>query len=242
MDNKPPAAVDTLSREITRKLTRRIVDGVYPPETKLPTERDLAVEFGVTRHVVREALKRLEALGLVTIRQGSGIHVQNLRMTGGLEIARTLLKREDGSFDLGFVRDMLDFQSQIGQTIVRLAAENRTEEQLARMRALTEERRKHFADPKKINEVNAALFRVFAEATHNRVYQMVLNTVGRVVVELRSGMEIPEEVIAQVQRLIEQTVEAVEQRDGEVAALMASRHAAVMRNYFAEVAGDKTSG
>ncbi len=230
-------AADTLSREITRKLTRRIVDEVYPPGTKLPTERDLAVEFDVTRHVVREALKRLEALGLVLIRQGSGIHVQDLRLTGGLEIARTLLKREDGSLDMGFMRDMLDFRAQIGQTIVKLAAENRTDEQLTRMRALTQERRLYFSDPKKLNDINAALFRVFAEATHNRIYQMVLNTVGRVVVELRSGLDIPEEVIAQVQRLIEQIVEAVEQRDGEVASLLASRHAALMRRYLEDVMG-----
>ena len=57
-DSSPP--LTTLSREITRKLTRRIVDQVYPPGTKLPTERDLAVEFDVTRHVVREALKRID--------------------------------------------------------------------------------------------------------------------------------------------------------------------------------------
>lgn len=240
MDNKPPPALDTLSREITRKLTRRIVDEVYPPGSKLPTERELAAEFDVTRHVVREALKRLEALGLVTIRQGSGIQVQDLRLTGGLEIARTLLQREDGSLDMGFLADMLDFRAQIGQTIVKLAAENRTDEQLARMRELTLERRKYFTDSKKLNEINAALFRVFAEATHNRIYQMVLNTVGRVVVELRASIEIPEEVVAQVQRLIEQTVEAVEQRDGEVAALMASRHAAVMRRYFEEVGGKQS--
>lgn len=235
MTEVAPPVLDTLSREITRKLTRRIVDEVYPPGTKLPTERELSAEFGVTRHVVREALKRLEALGLVTIRQGSGIHVQDLRITGGLELARTLLKREDGSLDMGFFRDLVDFRAQIGQTIVRLAAENRTDEQLAQMKALTAERRNCFRDPAKLNEINAALFRVFAEATHNRIYQMVVNTVGRIVVELRAGLDIPEEVIAQVQRLIEQIVEAVEQRDGEVASLLAARHAALMRQHLVDV-------
>lgn len=231
-----PPALDTLSREITRKLTRRIVDEVYPPGSKLPTERDLAAEFGVTRHVVREALKRLEALGLVTIRQGSGIHVQDLRITGGMELTRSLLTRDDGSVDGGFLRDLLDFRAQMGQTIVRLAAENRTEEQIERLRALALERRLYFDDPVKLNQVNAELFRVFAEATHNRLYQMLLNTVGRVVVELRAAVDVPREMIEQAQRLIEQIVEAVEQRDGEVAALLAARQAALMRQYAENVA------
>lgn len=219
----------TLSREITRKLTRRIVDEVYPPNTKLPTERELSAEFGVTRHVVREALKRLEALGLVTIRQGSGILVQDLQITGGLELTRSLIKRDDGTLDWGFLNDLLDFRSQIGQAILRLAAENRTDEELARIKAVTAERRKYFDNPAKLNELNAQLFREFAQATHNRVYQMIVNTVAKILLDLRAGIVVPQEIVAQVQRVLEQIVEALEQRDGEVAALLAARHAALMR-------------
>lgn len=219
----------TLSREITRKLTRRIVDEVYPPGTKLPTERELAAEFGVARHVVREALKRLEALGLVTIRQGSGILVQDLQITGGLELTRSLLKRDDGSLDWGFLNDLLDFRSQIAQAILRLAAENRTDDELARIKAVTVERRKYFENAAKLNELNAQLFREFASATHNRVYQLIVNTVAKILIDLRAGITVPPEIVAQVQRVLEQIVEAIEQRDGEVAALLAARHAALMR-------------
>ncbi len=59
----------TISKAITSKLIARIIDGVYPPGGKLPTEREIAEEFNVTRNVVREVLKRLEALGLVTRRE-----------------------------------------------------------------------------------------------------------------------------------------------------------------------------
>jgi len=229
-------SLNTLSREITRKLTRRIVDEQYPPNTKLPTERELAAEFGVTRHVVREALKRLEALGLVTIRQGSGILVEPLQITGGLELMRSLLKREDGSFDPSFLRDLLDFRAQLGQTIMRLAAENRTEEELASIKILVQRRKDHFHDVKRLNEINAELFRLFAQATHNRIYQLILNTVGKIVVEIRSALDIPPDTMAQFQRLLEQIVEAVEQRDPEVAGLLAARQASFLRRSVSSIA------
>ena len=231
-DSSPP--LTTLSREITRKLTRRIVDQVYPPGTKLPTERDLAVEFDVTRHVVREALKRIEALGLVTIRQGSGILVQDIQLTGGIELIRSLLEREDGSLDLNFLRDVLEFRALIGQAIFRLAAENRTEEDIARIRAIVDERRGKFGDAKRLQEINGELFRAFARATHNQIYQMIVNTFGKIIREMRVGLVPSEESTAQMQRLLEQILDAIERRDGEVAEVLAVRHAALLRQQLAE--------
>nr|AUN37011.1 putative 5-dehydro-4-deoxyglucarate regulator YcbG [uncultured bacterium] len=186
--------------------------------------------------MVREALKRLEALNLVAIRQGSGIVVQDLDMAGGMEITRLLLKREDNTVDRGFLNDLLDFREQIGQTIVRLAAENRTDEELARMKELLAERRLAFHDQKKLNDINSELLQLFAQATHNRVYQMVLNTLIRLLFELRAKYSIPTELILQVQRVLEQIVSAIEQRDGEVAGLLAGRHAILMRKQLEHLA------
>lgn len=53
-----------------------ILKGTYPPKTRLPSEGDMAQRFGVSRTVMREAVSRLKAEGLVESRQGSGIFVR----------------------------------------------------------------------------------------------------------------------------------------------------------------------
>src|SRR3712207_1551334 len=62
----------TLTRAVTVELVSRIVRGVHPAGSSLPPEPVLAETFGVSRTVVREAMKLLEAKGLVQVRQGSG--------------------------------------------------------------------------------------------------------------------------------------------------------------------------
>ncbi len=75
----PPAlqlAVKTpAAEEIAQHLVVLIRDGMIPAGTKLPTEHHLSRQFGVSRTVVREAISRLKADGLVESRQGSGVSV-----------------------------------------------------------------------------------------------------------------------------------------------------------------------
>lgn len=65
--------------ELLRALTDSIEKGVYPVDSLLPAERQLATQYGVSRVVVREAAKKLEQLGLISIRQGIGVRVINNR-------------------------------------------------------------------------------------------------------------------------------------------------------------------
>lgn len=62
-------------RELAERLQREIAAGQPPVGGLLPTESELREAFGVSRHTVREALRNLSALGLVSRRQGSGTHV-----------------------------------------------------------------------------------------------------------------------------------------------------------------------
>jgi GntR family transcriptional regulator, transcriptional repressor for pyruvate dehydrogenase complex len=69
--NGPPP-FGRLSEQVHRTLLERIIKGVYPASTRLPTEREFAEEFEVSRPVVRSALARLRDAGLVRSVQGSG--------------------------------------------------------------------------------------------------------------------------------------------------------------------------
>jgi GntR family transcriptional regulator len=67
-----------LSQQVQEILISRINSGVYPPESKLPPESDLATEFNVSRATVRSALGTLAARGMLIRRQGAGTFVSPL--------------------------------------------------------------------------------------------------------------------------------------------------------------------
>ena len=93
-----------LYRQIADQLRVLIEQGEYPLGTRLPPERDLATQLGVSRPSVREALIALEVEGLVEVRMGSGIYVvateaarpRTLTVDGPLETirARQLIESE----------------------------------------------------------------------------------------------------------------------------------------------------
>ncbi|MBU8546978.1 MULTISPECIES: phosphonate metabolism transcriptional regulator PhnF [Roseomonadaceae] len=64
-----------LWRQIAQRLERDIAGGTHPPGARLPTEAELAGQYGVNRHTVRRAMEELEGRGLVRIEQGRGSFV-----------------------------------------------------------------------------------------------------------------------------------------------------------------------
>lgn len=64
-----------LWRQIAQRLERDIAAGTHPPGGRLPTEAELAGQYGVNRHTVRRAMEELEGRGLVRIEQGRGSFV-----------------------------------------------------------------------------------------------------------------------------------------------------------------------
>lgn len=69
---KTIGAPESLAARVAEHLSRKIRSGLIAPQSRLPTEHDLADELGVSRNVVREALSQLRADGLVYVRQGAG--------------------------------------------------------------------------------------------------------------------------------------------------------------------------
>ena len=72
----PAVEPQRLYRQIAERLRQRMVSGEFAVGSRLPAERDLALQLGVSRPSVREALIALEVEGLIEVRTGSGIYVQ----------------------------------------------------------------------------------------------------------------------------------------------------------------------
>jgi GntR family transcriptional repressor for pyruvate dehydrogenase complex len=76
----------SLPDQVFEQLAQEIISGQFPPGSQIPPERALVVTFKVNRHVVREALKRLEQIGLVKSAQGGGTIALDFKKTAGLDL------------------------------------------------------------------------------------------------------------------------------------------------------------
>jgi DNA-binding FadR family transcriptional regulator len=110
-------------------LTERIREGALAPGHKLPTEAAVMAEFGVSRTVVREAISRLQASGLVETRHGIGTFVVGLGDSGAFRISPEQVAT------LRDVVAVLELRIGIETESAALAALRRTPENLATMRA-----------------------------------------------------------------------------------------------------------
>jgi GntR family transcriptional repressor for pyruvate dehydrogenase complex len=222
--NRQIPNVQTSSQEIAKKLTRRIFQGEFPTGTKLPAERELAVQFGVARNVVREAIKRLEAVGAVRSWRGSGVYVQDLEFARGVDVFDTLVTQEDGSINVPFLRDVLEFRGYFFRLVVRLAAVRRTEEELKAIKQLVKQQEKFRKDSQGLAEITRELFRQFTDATHNRVCQGLFTTVERISAELLALVDLTTIDFDQRQKAYERVVDAFEEKDPAMAELAVVRY------------------
>jgi DNA-binding FadR family transcriptional regulator len=87
MDAKLPRTTARGAAAIAAQLHRSILKGTHAPGQRLPAERHLAVHFGTSRSTVREALRQLEEMALVTRRIGSGTFVNRPAAPGEAEVA-----------------------------------------------------------------------------------------------------------------------------------------------------------
>jgi DNA-binding FadR family transcriptional regulator len=120
----PFAPVDrrSFSSAVFEQIIGQILDGTLGPDSPLPSERLLTSQLGVTRQVVREALQRLDQLGLVEIRHGGSTRVQDYRSHSGLDLLPRLFQRPDGSLDPEVVRSVMEMRQAVGADAAALCA------------------------------------------------------------------------------------------------------------------------
>jgi GntR family transcriptional regulator, transcriptional repressor for pyruvate dehydrogenase complex len=120
----------TLSQRIERKLEGAIREKKLTVGSKLPTEREMCESFGVSRTALREALRRLSARGLINIQKGSGMYVSEINIE---DAVKTLNLYYDLKFDKNLLLQIIEVRRIFEPEIAKLAAVNRTDEDLAEL-------------------------------------------------------------------------------------------------------------
>ncbi|MDH1552716.1 MULTISPECIES: FadR/GntR family transcriptional regulator [Pseudomonas] len=171
------------AHDLVSSLTQQILLGTFKPGDKLPSENTLVREHGVSRTVVREALSKLQASGLVEPRHGIGTFVMARQAQAGLRVAAESAAN---------VRDLLELRVGLESQAAALAALRRDEGQLARMRQALDDYQDLAAAGDSCIEADRRFHLLIAEATGNLYFTEML-------LQLGNGL-IPRNRMAQAER------------------------------------------
>jgi len=117
-----------LYQQVASSIAEAIRDGVHKPGQRLPSERDLAEDYKVSRPTVREAMIALEIQGLVEARHGSGVYV-----TDTPRVPTSTPELDIGAFELTEARRLIEGE------VAALAAATITDEELAELAAIMDD-------------------------------------------------------------------------------------------------------
>ena len=176
-------------QDTQRSLDGRIVDyirelvakGELTPGDRLPPERELATQLGVSRTVLREALATLAALGLVESRHGRGVFIVggSIQATAQrLSLALTPHGSDAQADSVARIRELFEIRRVLEGAAAEWAAQRATEEQIAEMReVLAKDRALRTAEPVDttlISELDGQLHALLAASTANRMLVLLM--------------------------------------------------------------------
>lgn len=207
----------SLVEEVSEQLVRAIRNGLMGPTGLLPSERHLAIQFGVSRPVIREATKRLELQGLVEVRQGSGIRVVDRLHAPVSEAAKLLLPdvRER-------LRQCVEVRATIEPEIARRAAERATPEDLASLRTV-HERLESSNSLEGAMDADVAFHRELARISGNEIFGLMLDSIAEIGRESRRAT-LTQTGVARALTDHRAILQAVEQANGQAAKSAMRRH------------------
>ena len=159
-----------LSERITSQISDAIISGELKPGDRLPPERELAEQFGVSRTVVRDAIKMLSGRGVLQVRRGAEIFVATAEEMAMGRLANVLPLQGAGLRDLFDVRKVLEAQG------AEWAAQRRSAHHVERLRSIVEDAHRHPGDLNVLSERDAQFHAAVAEASQNLVIVRVMFT------------------------------------------------------------------
>lgn len=169
-----------LSDVLASTLLAELTSGAFAPGDRLPPEREIGVRFGVSRTVVREAIRSLASRGVVAVRPGAGVFVARADSSVTTESLRLLLKR---SPEMSYAK-VYEVREAIEVRVVELAVARALDSEFDRLRVAlarmdSAPTREAFA------MADADFHRTLAGLAQNGLFEIILEVVGDVMMDVR---------------------------------------------------------
>jgi GntR family transcriptional repressor for pyruvate dehydrogenase complex len=180
---------ESLAIRVARELERLIVEGGLAVGKRLPSERELADQFAVSRTVIREAIRTLVAKGLLDVRTGSGTVVREPTAEAAAESMSRLLATRPDRYDYTRV---IEVRRVLEVEIAGLAAHRRTSEDIAALKAILTRAEERLGDPDTFVHTDVAFHEALARATHNDLFVVLLSSIAQAMIAVRQlGLRVP---------------------------------------------------
>ena len=211
---KAPKRPEKISDQIIAQIRDIILAGDLKPGDKLGSEKELISQFGVSKGTLREALRVLEAMGLVEIRKG---------LSGGVFIAEVDMKTTIHSiinflhFKAVSIKDITMLRFFVEPFIVRLAAANITEEDINKLKAMISN---EIGEPR--NNANKgeikkgiSFHRYLARLTHNPILILIMDFVDNLLTDMKSQLDLGDEFYKKVKTSHRRVLECLSSGDAD---------------------------
>jgi GntR family transcriptional repressor for pyruvate dehydrogenase complex len=166
--------------DIVAQIREQLAERRWNPGDRLPSERELAERFRVSRASVREAIRALESMGLVAIKTGEGTYVASGSEALLSPLVSVILQQKD------VLRDIFEARKVIEPEIAALAAERAGPEEVQQMEEMLEEQARQIAQGESGVEADTAFHSILTQSTKNKIF---LRLSDAIVESLRESRE-----------------------------------------------------
>lgn len=229
-----------LADTIAAELEKRILEGSLKAGDRLPSERELAIDLGVSRPSLREAMQKMVSKGLLSTRHGGGTYVTDRLDAHFVDPWQDMLKDHPLLH-----RDILEFRQMLESQAAMLAAERATDADLNRLDASYRALEAIYAhdDISACIDADVAFHQAIAEAAHNVLIGHLTASLMRVihghVTSNLAHLHARPQRWGQLQAQHSAIWQAIRERQPQAAAEAARRHIEFVRQSMEETARDE---
>ncbi len=192
---------------VVKEMQRMILSGELGPGTRLPPERELAQQLGISRTVMREAVHILVARGLLETRPGIGTTVRQVTSGQVAEPLRLVLQAQGHPVSIDHLHEV---RSILEVAIADLAAIEATSEDLEALKQAMARMEEAAGQPGEFAQRDAEYHQVLAQATHNPLLILLLGSIRDLMQEVRqlvaSQPGLPQSVLAYHRCILERVL------------------------------------
>lgn len=217
-DMLKPLRAESLKDVFVARFEELILSGRLEIGQKLPSERELALQLGVSRPVVHEGLVHLKAKGLIDMKPRHGAFVCDFRTEGSLAMLNSLVRYADGDLEPHLLGGMLDMRLHFEVELARLAAINRAEGDLQALYGiLKQEKVADHSDAEGLTDLDFSFHHRIAMATGNMIYPLLINSFKQVYTNLSRRFFNQKGLFAEMVPFHQKLVAAIDSQDEKTA-------------------------
>lgn len=174
----------SITQQVEFQLTEAIRSGKYLPGSKIPTEFELCEMFNVSRTTVREAVKKMSARGIVNVKRGSGVYVQEISIKDASE---TLNMFFELSSNEDVILQTINTRLILEPALAAQAAKYRSEEHLTSLKKnMIAMRNCNLNDKEKETELDNDFHRTLLSISDNKVLSLLLSPIFNLMPKFKS--------------------------------------------------------